>query len=123
MCACLAPAVVGAPPDVRALLEEARRAAVYGGEPQMRVIAPAEVAAAWAPLDAGTRQWIVAEAVECAAEAPTEMARALSLRSIAVRIAAHDPDHARRLLQEATRLRVEALPGIARTLDTQAANR
>jgi len=92
----------------QALLGEAAAAAARSRDPQARALCLAEIGATWAPLDESKYQDSIRQALECAGHTDGEMTHALSLRSIALRIARVDKEAALVVLGEALRVQ-EAL--------------
>lgn len=91
-----------------ALLGEAAAAAARSRDPQARALCLAEIGATWAPLNKVKYQDNIRQALECAGYTDGEMTHALSLRSIALRVARVDKEAALAVLDEALRVQ-EAL--------------
>lgn len=85
----------------KALLTEASSAAARSRDPQARALCLAEIAVAWAPIDRFQFEKSVQAAVECARWTDGPMEHALSLRSVARRVARVDREAGLAILQEA----------------------
>ena len=93
-----------APPHPADLVNEAAKTARFATDPETRALCLAEVAVARHDLGQTEEATeAVEEAVACALAAPNQMAKALSLRTIALRLQRMDSTRAQRLLADAAR--------------------